>query len=195
MVTEGHAVAMPILQRAAEGALQLPVEDVLRWGVQVGGVPLAMWDDDAIAVYERQARVVREAGALAELPIHLQALALERAWRGDLAGARRLNAEAESISASTGNQVPPFALLRILALQGREAEASPLIEAVIQDGTRQGQGNAVMVAYWAAAVLYNGLGRYEDAAACSPRSRHQRRLSPGHDVGAARADRGLRAHR
>ncbi len=42
-----------------------------------------------------------------------------------------------------------------------------MIEAVIQDGTRQGQGNAVMVAYWAAAVLYNGLKRYEDAAGAS----------------------------
>jgi DNA-binding CsgD family transcriptional regulator len=42
-----------------------------------------------------------------------------------------------------------------------------LIEAVIQEGTARGQGQAVMVAYWAAAVLYNGLGRYEDAAAAS----------------------------
>jgi DNA-binding CsgD family transcriptional regulator len=167
LVTDGHAVAMPILQRAAKEVLQLPVGDVVRWGVQVGGVRLAMWGDEAVAVFERQARVVREAGALGELPIHLQALALERAWRGDLADARRLIAEAESISTSTGSQVPPFALLRILALQGREAEASRLIEAVIQEGTARGQGQAVMVAYWAAAVLYNGLGRYEDAAAAS----------------------------
>ena len=166
LVTEGHAAAMPTLQRAAEEVLELPVEDVVRWGVQVGGVPLAIWGD-AAPVYERQARVVREAGALAELPIHLQALALERAWRGDVAGARRLDAEAGSISASTGNHVPPFALLRILALEGREDEASRLIEAVIQEGTAQGQGNAVMVAYWAAAVLYNGLGRYDAAAAAS----------------------------
>ena len=124
LITDGHAVAMPILQRAAKDVLQLPVEDVLRWGWQVGGVRSAMWGDDAIAVYERQAQLVRDAGALGELPIHLQALALERAWLGDLSGARRLMAESESISTSTGNQVPPFALLRILALQGREAEAS-----------------------------------------------------------------------
>ncbi len=127
----------------------------------------AIWDDEAIAVYERQAQLVRDAGALAELPIHLQALALEQTWRGDLSGARRLMAEAESISTSTGNQVPPFALLRILALQGREAEASPLIAAVIREGTARGQGIAVMVAYWAAAVLYNGLGRYEEASAAA----------------------------
>ena len=118
LITDGHAAAMPTLQRAAKEVLQLPVEDVVRWGVQVGGVGLAMWDDESVAVFERQARVVREAGALGELPIHLQALALDRAWRGDLADARRLIAEAEAISTSTRNEVPPFALLRILGSAG-----------------------------------------------------------------------------
>jgi ATP/maltotriose-dependent transcriptional regulator MalT len=84
-----------------------------------------------------------------------------------LAAAQQLFSESESISTSTGNRVPPFALLRILALKGNEAEASSLIQAVIQEGTNRGQGQAVMVAYWAAAVLYNGLGRYEEAAAAS----------------------------
>src|SRR6516165_3330803 len=167
LVIDGHAAAMPILRRAAKVVLELPVPDVLRWGWHVGGVRSAIWDDEAIEVYERQAQLVRDAGALGELPIHLQALALERAWRGDLSGARALAAESEGISTSTGNQVPPFALLRILALQGREAEAAPLIEAVIQAGTARGQGIAVMVAHWATAVLYNGLGRYEESAGAS----------------------------
>src|SRR3954451_14327293 len=167
LVTDGQEAALPVLKRAAKALIELPVEDVLRWGWITPSVRSAIWDDDAIAVYERHAQLVREEGALAELPIHLQALALERAWRGDLLGARQLNAEAETISASTGNQVPPFALLRILALQGRESEALPLIDAVIEEGTRQGQGIAVMVAHWAAAVLYNGLGRYGEAAAAA----------------------------
>jgi DNA-binding CsgD family transcriptional regulator len=167
LVTDGHAAAMPTLRRVAQVILELPVEDVLRWSFQVGGVRSAMWDDEAIAVYERQARLVRDAGALGELPIHLQALALELAWLGDLPGAGRLMAESESISTSIGNEVPPFALLRILALQGREAEASALIGAVVQHGTTRGQGIAVMVAHWAAAVLYNGLGRYEEAASAA----------------------------
>jgi DNA-binding CsgD family transcriptional regulator len=167
LITDGHAAAMPILERAAKAVLELAAPDVQRWGWHVGGVRSAIWDSEAIAVYERQAQIVRDAGSLAELPIHLQALALERAWRGDLSGARALIAESESISTSTGNHVPPFALLRILALQGRQAEAAPLIEAVIQQGTERGQGIAVMVAYWAAAVLGNGLGRYEEAAAAA----------------------------
>jgi len=167
LITDGHTAAMPILRRAADDVMHLAVEDVVRWGWHVGGVRTAMWHDEAIAVYERQAQLVREAGALAELPIHLQALALERAWRGDLQGAELLIAESVSISASMGNEVPPWAQLRIHALRGNEAEATPLIDAVIRDGTRQGQGNAVLSAHWAAAVLNNGLGRYERAAAAA----------------------------
>ena len=112
LVTDGHEAAMPVLERAAKEVMQLPVEDVVRSGVHVGGVRSAIWGDEALAVYERHAHVVREAGALGELPIHLQALALELAWRGDLARARLLIAEADSISTSTGSEVPPFALLR-----------------------------------------------------------------------------------
>src|SRR3954452_848341 len=156
LITDGHAVATPILQRAAKALLELPVEDVLRWGWQLPGASSATWDDDAIAIYERQTQLVRAAGALGELPIHLHSLALERAWLGDLAGAGRLIDESDSISTATGVEVPPFALLRILALQGRETEASALIEAVVQHGNTRGQGIAVMVAHWAAAVLYNG---------------------------------------
>ena len=167
LITDGHAVATPLLKRAAKEVLELPVEDVIRWGWQLPGAGSATWDDDAIAVYERQAQLVRAAGALGELPIMLDSLALERAWLGDFSAARRLIAESESISTSTGIEVPPFALLRILALEGREAEASPLIELVIRHGTERGQGVAVMVAYWAAAVLYNGLGRYEEAASAA----------------------------
>jgi DNA-binding CsgD family transcriptional regulator len=177
LTTDGHAAAMPSLRRAADDVLQLPVEDVLEWSFQVGGVRPAMWDDDAITVFERQARLARDAGALGELPIHLQSLALEQAWLGDLPGALRLLAESESISASMGTQVPPFALLRILALQGREAEASALIEAVVRHGTAHGQGQAVMVAHWAAAVLYNGLGRYDDAVSAA-RELHTKGIYP-----------------
>jgi DNA-binding NarL/FixJ family response regulator len=167
LVTDGVGSAMPTLQRAGRALIELPIEDVLRWGWITPSVRSTIWDDDALAVYERHARLVREAGALAELPIHLQALAIEIAWRGDLSGARQLIAEAESISESIGNTVPPFALLRVLALEGRETEALPLIRRATEEGIQQGQGNAVMVAHWAAAVLYNGLARYEEAAAAA----------------------------
>jgi DNA-binding CsgD family transcriptional regulator len=168
LTTDGRAAATPILQRAAKAVMQLPVEDVLRWGWLAPAAAAATWDSDGSrAIFERQAQLVRDAGALAELPLHLHALAQDKARTGDFADADMLVAESDSVAAATGSQIPPFAALTLRSLQGREAEASGLIEATIQQATAGGQGLAVMAAHWAAAVLYNGLARYEEAASAA----------------------------
>jgi DNA-binding CsgD family transcriptional regulator len=51
----------------------------------------------------------------------------------------------------------------VLAYQGTEAAASALIEATLDQAADEGHGIAATTACWAAAILYNGLGRYEDA--------------------------------
>jgi ATP/maltotriose-dependent transcriptional regulator MalT len=79
---------------------------------------------------------------------------------GDFAGAAALAAEADSVAAATGSRSAPHALLRLRALQGREAEARAVIEQAAAGGP-----SAATCAHWAAAVLYNGLARYEEAAA------------------------------
>ena len=168
MHTDGRAVAIPILRRTARAVAEMPVEDVLRWGWMAPWAAHVAWDSDAsTAIYERQARIVRDAGVIAELPTYLTSLALDRVWNGDLADAGLLIAESDAVAAATGSQLPPFAALRLRAVQGREAEASALIEATIEHGALRGQGLAVRVAQWAAAVLYNGLGRYDEAAAAA----------------------------
>ena len=55
----------------------------------------------------------------------------------------------------------------LAGLQGREAEASGLIDATIEECTAGGQGTAVQYARWARSVLLNGLGRYEEAMAAA----------------------------
>src|SRR5260370_34954465 len=49
--------------------------------------------------------------------------------------------------------------------QGRDSEASRLIEATIKDATARGEGIGLSLAYYTASVLSNGLGRYDDALA------------------------------
>jgi DNA-binding CsgD family transcriptional regulator len=61
----------------------------------------------------------------------------------------------------------PTAALRLRALQGREAEASALIATTIEQAQASGHGIAVTGAHWAAAVLYNGLGRYSEASSAA----------------------------
>ena len=160
LTTDGHAAAIPALQQAAKALTDLPVEDLLRWGWMAQSASMTVWDDEGWrATCARNVRLVRDAGALAELPIHLSGLGMARSWAGDFAGAAALAAEADSVAAATGSRSAPQALLRLRALQGRETEAS----AVIEQAAAGGPGVAIY-AHWAAAVLYNGLARYEEAA-------------------------------
>src|SRR5207244_1726775 len=104
---------------------------------------------------------------LEQLPIHLSALALARAWIGDFAGAAALVAETDSVAAATGNRFPPYMALKALGIvrQGRRGLRGD------NERDRAGRcrrtGDGATTAYWAAAVLYNGLGRYEEAAAAA----------------------------
>jgi ATP/maltotriose-dependent transcriptional regulator MalT len=168
LTLEGHAAAAPTLQRAAEALLEMPVEDALRWGWAAIGASTAVWDDEGMrAISARLVRLVRDAGVLAQLPLHLASLALSTSWTGDLAGVASLIAEAESVAAATGTAFAPFTLMRLRAMQGRAAEAAALISETIEHASFGGQGIAATNAYWAAAVLYNGLARYDEAASAA----------------------------
>ncbi|HSR86654.1 MAG TPA: LuxR C-terminal-related transcriptional regulator [Streptosporangiaceae bacterium] len=161
--TDGHAAATPALQRAAEALADMPVEDVLSWGWMAQSASATVWDDEGWrAICARQARLVRDAGALAELPIQLAGLGMARSWMGDFAAAAALAAEADSVAAATGSRPAPYAMLRLRALRGREAEASAAIEQAAAAGP-----SVAICAHWAAAALYNGLARYEEAAAAA----------------------------
>jgi len=147
---------------------EIQVEDVLRWGWMATAASDAVWDyEGTLAIAVRQAQLVRDAGALAELPIHLAALGLAKAWLGDFAAVAALVAESDSVAAFTGSPIAPYALLRLRALQGNEAEASQPIEGAIERGGAAGQGMAVTWAQWSTAVLNNGLARYEEAASAA----------------------------
>src|SRR5262252_4630198 len=163
LTTDGRAAATPTLQRAAEALAGIPVEDVVRWGWMATAASNAVWDNDgAHAISARQVQLIRDVGALAELPLYLSALGLASAWMGDFAGAASNIAEADSVAAATGSRFAPYTLLRLRALQGREAEAAAAIEHTLAGGPGVG-----VYAQWAAAVLYNGLARYQEAAAAA----------------------------
>jgi DNA-binding CsgD family transcriptional regulator len=164
LTTDGYAAAAPILRQAADLAPEIPVEDVLRW---LGGQAACsiVWDFDAErTVVTRQAQIFRDAGALAHLPLHLNALGQEAAWMGDFKGAVAFITEAATVASTTGSRFLPTAALRLSALRGSEPEASELIRATLERARQDGQGTPEAHAQWAAAVLHNGHGRYEQAA-------------------------------
>jgi DNA-binding NarL/FixJ family response regulator len=168
LTTDGRAAAAGTLQQAAKALTSIPVEEVLRWGWVATAASDAVWDDESTrAIATRHVQLVRDAGALAELPIHLAALGLAKVWIGDFTGAASLIAESESVAAATGSPIAPYTLLRLRALQGREAETSTPLTIAIQRATAGGQGLAAAWAHWAEAVLHNGFGRYQEAASAA----------------------------
>jgi ATP/maltotriose-dependent transcriptional regulator MalT len=127
-----------------------------------------VWDIEGMReISARQVQLVRDAGAFAQLPLHLWQLGVATAWMGDFAGAASLVAESDSVAAATGSQIAPYPALRLAALRGKEAECSALIAVAVEQAKTRGQGTAAIHAHWAAAVLYNGLARYEHAEAAA----------------------------
>ena len=169
IVTDGPATAAPALRRAvsAFAGADVTEAEALRWGWLAQAAASALWDNDARhALLVRQVRLAREAGALGQLPVVLDALGTAVAASGDFVAASALVVEADTIRAVTAARAVPLTAMMLAALRGRQA--GPLIEATIAEAQAGGQGIAVAYAYWAAAILHNGLGCYEEAqtAAC-----------------------------
>jgi len=170
LITDGPGAAVPRLLRSGRAFLEgdVSAEDCLRWGWLATSAANTTWDDDVTArvLAPRIVQLVREAGALAQLPITLAVVGTISAWSGDFAQAASIVAEAEAVAAMTGSRIAPYTRLRLVALQGMEAEAAALI-ARMMELAGEGEGIAATNAQWAAAVLYNGLARYAEAAAAA----------------------------
>ena len=169
LVTDGPSAAAPVLRTAtsALASSDIPEEEMLRWGFVATVADEALWDDEGRRVTVRQVQLARDVGALDQLSFLLNRMAIETVWSGDFPAAALLIAEAGTVCEATGSRFAPVAATMLAAFRGREAEAVPLIESIIEQATAEGQGVSVTVALWVAAVLYNGLGRYEEALAAA----------------------------
>jgi DNA-binding CsgD family transcriptional regulator len=170
LVTDGHAAAAPALRRAASAfaSRDISPEEDLRWGWLAQAAAIVLWDEDGWhAIAARQTQLARDVGALDQLPIDLASQAATVIRSGDFPAATSMIGEADVVSEAIGIRYPPFAALWVACLSGQEAEAAPLIESTMAEGTAGGQGHAVSFAQCLAATLYNGLGRYADALAAA----------------------------
>ena len=79
-------------------------------------------------------------------------------------------AQAESVIEATGSSIAPYGPLGVAVFRGQETQAAQLTQAITNDASRRGEGRALSFAQWAAAVLCNSLGRYEEALAAAQRA-------------------------
>jgi DNA-binding CsgD family transcriptional regulator/tetratricopeptide (TPR) repeat protein len=171
--TEGYRAGVGPLRRALHALVALLREDGLTG--REGGIPCGasadLWDDeDWHELASRGVRLTRDAGALTSLPVALTYQAGLLVFAGEFATAAAQLDEADAIAAATGNAKPGCVSPLLAALRGNEARALEVIEACLQHATASGEGRSIGHAEYAAAVLYNSLGRYQEAVEAAHRA-------------------------
>jgi DNA-binding CsgD family transcriptional regulator len=171
LVTEGYPTGTPALRRAllAFRNQDISTHEGLSWLWLAGRAAMAVWDDETWHILAgRHVKLARESGALSELPLAVRSRILLHAHAGELDEGAALIAEAQAVADATGSQLAPYGATGIAAWRGREAEATELIAANMRGVTTRGEGRGVTSQY-SAALLYNGLGRYDRALAAAER--------------------------
>jgi len=179
-VTQGYAAAVAPLRGALEAFRQdggnNPANS--RWLWLACRVAADLWEHE---IWDELAtsgvRRAREAGALSVLPISASYRAGVHVHAGEYAEASALLEEAYAVTQATHTALLVQARQMVAAYRGDEAEALELIAAGRPEATARGQGMALSMIECASALLFNGLGRYEEALAAAERACAQDELS------------------
>lgn len=169
-LADGYAAAMPSVSAVLKilSEEDTSAQQSQRWLLLAGILAADLWDLGRWhSVAARHVAITRDTGALSELPLALDSCAVTHVFAGELTTASSLVDEVATVSAAIGGNQPPFGMLALAAVRGRESEARALIEGTVQGATALGQGLGVTVARYHQSVLCNGLGQYEEAVSAA----------------------------
>jgi DNA-binding CsgD family transcriptional regulator len=166
--TDSYATGAPVLK----DALRAFLDDSSPQTVPALRLSMATWaaaelcdEETWLRLTEQQLRRARETGQLTALPVALGNRSIILAMSGALATAASLVDEQEAIRDAAGVAPTANAALWLPAWAGHETELKELCRAVSTDAMARGEGYSLAVIGLVSAVLYNGLGRYEEAMA------------------------------
>lgn len=165
-VREGYTAAVPQLRRAVD--LHRRADDGSEYGLgevwMACNAAMDLWDDAAWRVLaDRQISLCRQHGALASLPVLLSFRALAHIHAGEFGDAAALVDETHSIAVDAGAPPVVYVDVSLAAWRGDEATTAALADVAMRAAHERGEGRLANVTEYARAVLYNGLGRYEEA--------------------------------
>ena len=167
LIVDGPVAGTPPVRKAVAAFARRDVEptEALRWRWLAGRSAGFIWDYDGWDVLTaHHLRAAREAGLLAELPLALNTRAGVHLWAGDTKAAAALVDEADALARATGDGIaPPYAALGLAAHRGHQDETTRLVRTATDDFVARGEGLGLAATNWVTALLYDGLGRYEEA--------------------------------
>ncbi|MFE7836965.1 LuxR C-terminal-related transcriptional regulator [Streptomyces sp. NPDC057474] len=172
---EGYVKGAPLLKPALRAFRRATGhdedDDAMRWLWLTWLVAGDLWEDEAWHELTTHAvRTARETGALNFLPLALGYRAAVHVHAGEFDLASALINESDSMTELTGNSPIAYPSLLLVAWRGEDSQAPALIQAAARDATAWGEGRAIGLAHYLLAVLYNGLGQYQDALAGAERA-------------------------
>jgi DNA-binding CsgD family transcriptional regulator len=173
VICEGYPAGAPVLRQAVSAfrGTDVSAEEELRWLWLACRAALIVWDYASFDVLsDRQVTLARDAGALTVLPIAFNMRSTAHLYAGEFTPAASMVAQAESVTEATGSSIAPYGAVALAAFRGREAQAAHLLQTATDDAERRGEGRALSFIGWAESVLYNSLGRYEEALAAAQRA-------------------------
>jgi DNA-binding CsgD family transcriptional regulator len=173
LITDGFAAGAPILRRAIDGFRDEEISrgDGRRWLWLASRVAAFLWDDENWDMLSaRFVQLARDAGALSVLPLALTIRTGMHMFAGRLAMASSLADELAAVNEATGAGLVAYAPVTLAAARGREAEAVRLIDVGTREIMRRGGEQGLTSIHLSTAVLYNGLGRYEEALAAAQKA-------------------------
>lgn len=167
--TNGYGAGLPLVRAAVAADTDgMPADRELRWLAVAYRAAMHSWDDaGALAHCSRFVQLAREMGAVTELALGINDLALLLMLCGESAASAVAVEEAYAIAEALNDNFVPYGAMGVAALRGNEEEASALIDAHRTSAAKRGEGAGIAGSRWAEAVLNNGLGRYEKALTAS----------------------------
>jgi DNA-binding CsgD family transcriptional regulator len=172
LFTQGYTAALPLLRQAVVAAEEsTPADEEPHWLWLACVMASHVWDDGRWELLSRRyIHLVRQLGALAELPLALDRRIRPLLFAGELTAAAALLDETRTVEEATGNPPWHYGALSLAAFRGNQATADALISSIMQDVTQRGEGYGIACAEWAKAVLSNGLSQPRDAVAAAERA-------------------------
>jgi DNA-binding CsgD family transcriptional regulator len=172
VITQSSAVGAPLLKDAVRAFRTTDIPAAEGWLWPAAHSAIDLWDDESWdELSARHTTFARKVGGLYMLPAALEAQIRFQLFAGDLISAASLVEESRTVTEATvagtpsygALGLPPYSALALAAFRGREAEAARLIHMATAQLVPRGEGMGRTLVEHARSVLYNGLGRYEQA--------------------------------
>ena len=166
LITDGFKSGTSVLKQAISEfrADDTGVDQRLRWSWLAGGAAGLIWDHEAwYSLTASGEELARDVGALSVLAVTLGSRARACLFAGEVVELASLADQLEIVTQASDNTRLPNIALALAAFRGDEPGTRKLIEATRTNSLIRGEGLALTVALWSEALLYNGLGRYEEA--------------------------------